>query len=180
VSVLVLAATPGNDQDNRERFTAIFEETHARVLAYALRRSDTRANAEDAVSETFLIAWRRLAAVPGEPLPWLLATARKVIANQHRSVKRRRAAAPTVDLDQVDPVDPTTPMAERITSRVALAEAFAALKQVDREVLTLIAWDGLDTQAAAVVMGCSASVFSLRLHRARTRLTKELERRESG
>jgi RNA polymerase sigma-70 factor (ECF subfamily) len=66
-------------------------------------------------------------------------------------------------------------MEERVTEKQAFAQAFAALRVRDREVLALIAWDGLDSGEAAQVMGCSPATFSLRLHRARRRLVKELE-----
>jgi len=62
--------------------------------------------------------------------------------------------------------------------RSAFVAAFTALPERDREVLTLIAWDGLRVSEAAAVMTCSSAVFSLRLHRARRRLLKEL--RQTG
>ncbi len=161
--------------DRARRFDAIFRTTHPRVLAYALRRSADRNSAEDVVSETFLVAWRRLDAVPNEPLPWLLGTARKVLANQRRSARRREAIGPRVDLDVVEPPDPATPMEERVIERQAFARAFTSLSVRDREVLALVAWDGLEAREAAQVMDCSAATFSLRLHRARRRLVKELE-----
>ena len=49
-------------------------------------RVNRRGLAEDAVAETFAVAWRRVDHLP-EPdvaLPWLLAIARRVLANQHR------------------------------------------------------------------------------------------------
>ena len=47
--------------------------------------------AQDAVSETFLVAWRRLADVPtgADTLPWLYGVARRVLANQRRGNQRR-------------------------------------------------------------------------------------------
>jgi RNA polymerase sigma-70 factor (ECF subfamily) len=171
-----ISASP-NDSRSR-RFEAIFRTTHSRVLAYALRRSADPATAEDVVSETFLVAWRRLDIVPNDPLPWLLGTARKVLANQRRSASRREAAVgPLVNLATVEPADPATPTEERIADDQAFAEAFARLGAEDQEVLLLIAWDGLAPREAAKVLGCSAATFSVRLYRARRRLLKELEAR---
>ncbi|HWJ41887.1 MAG TPA: sigma-70 family RNA polymerase sigma factor [Solirubrobacterales bacterium] len=157
------------------RFEAIFQATHSRVLAYVLRRSADRSLAEEVVSETFLVAWRRIEVVPEEPLPWLLGTARKVLANRRRSDRRREAVGPRVDLDMAELSDPATPMEERIADRHEFARAFTLLGARDREVLTLVAWDGLGPREAAQVMGCTAATFSLRLHRARRRLVKELK-----
>jgi RNA polymerase sigma-70 factor, ECF subfamily len=160
-------------EERARRFEAIFAAAHRRVLAYALRRAEDHASAEEVVSETFLIAWRRLETAPEEPLPWLLAIARRVLANQRRSAKRRRAATGS-DADSAELAHPAPASLERLAEREAFRTAFAALGERDREVLGLIAWDGLDVSEAATVMGCSAPAFSLRLHRARRRLLKEL------
>ena len=92
------------------------------------------------VSETFTVAWRRFDDVPegDAAMPWLLTTARKVLANHGRAA--------------------------------SLVHAFNALEERDREALALIAWDGLAPREAAMVAGCSAATFSVRLHRARKRL----------
>ena len=164
---------PGGDGDET-RFEALFSASYPRVLAYALRRSENREAAEEIVSETFLIAWRRLDAVPADPVPWLLGTARKVLANARRSARRRAPDGPLAPLDLVETPDPVTPFPDRVADRVAFAKAFAALSAGDREVLALVAWDGLAPREGAKVVGCTAAAFSLRLHRARRRLLKEL------
>ena len=53
----------------------------------------------------------------------------------------------------------------------SLVQAFNALEERDREALALVAWDGLAAREAAIVVGCSSATFSVRLHRARKRLT---------
>ena len=45
----------------------------------------------------------------------------------------------------------------------------------DREILTMTAWEGLTPKQIARVMGMSANVVRVRLHRARARLKQELE-----
>jgi RNA polymerase sigma factor (sigma-70 family) len=147
------------------------------VLGFAIRRSDDRATAEEAVSETFLVAWRRLDAVPDEPLPWLLGVARKVIANQRRAAGRRTPDGPLVPLEAVADPAPGAGIADLVADREAFAEAFAALGPADREALVLVNWDGLSPKEAATVLGCTPATFYLRLHRARRRLLKELEAR---
>ena len=149
----------------------MFDQHAGRVYAYAARRS-TPDVANDVVSETFLIAWRRLDAVPADPLPWLLNVTGKVLANRRRSDRRRddfiteraRAlrAAPTFD------------PADAVPTRLAVEQALDRLPPAVREALTLVAWDGLDVRAGAAAAGCSRATFSVRLHRARRRLMKEL------
>jgi RNA polymerase sigma-70 factor (ECF subfamily) len=50
------------------------------------------------------------------------------------------------------------------------------LSERDREVLLLIAWEGLDRARTAAALGCSSEAVSTRLHRARSRLAAALER----
>lgn len=160
--------------DPERRFEAIFASHHERVLSYALRRCDDRETAEEAAAETFLIAWRRFDALPSAPLPWLLQTARRVLANQRRSANRRAPDGPAVPIASLSQPDPAVAFADRIAERDAFTQGFLALSEADREVLTLVAWDGLRPREAAEVLGCTAAVFSLRLHRARRRLKKQL------
>lgn len=157
----------------RERFERCFRAHYADVLAFAIRRLGDRATAEDATSEVFAVAWRRRERLPDSPLPWLYAVALRVISNQYRSTRRRReldlrlmreagAGAPADDLaDSLDRLD-------------AFATAFAELSEPEREVLRLVAWEGLSTRDAAHAFGCSAGAFRVRLHRARRKLAKHL------
>lgn len=130
--------------------------------------------AEEIVAETFLIAWRRLEDLPAEPLPWLFGAARRVLANHRRYTERRNRNGAAVPLEYVELGDPATALPEQLAERQAFVTAFAAIRAEDREVLALIAWDGLSSREAAEVLGCSTAAFSLRLHRARRRLLKEM------
>jgi RNA polymerase sigma-70 factor (ECF subfamily) len=56
----------------------------------------------------------------------------------------------------------------------ALAEAFNALSERDREILRLVAWEGLSLDDAATVLGCSAVACRVRYHRAKSRLASRL------
>lgn len=152
----------------------MFSACYPRVLGYALRRTADRAAAEDAVSEVFLVAWRRLEVVPEDALPWLLGVARKVIANQRRAAGRRAPDGPLIPLDAVEDVAPGTAVADLVADRQAFATAFRALSAADRDVLALVSWDGLSASESATVLGCKPATFHLRLHRARKRLLKEL------
>jgi hypothetical protein len=44
-------------------------DIYGEVLAYALRRLRERGAAEDVAAQTFAVAWRRLDALPADPLP---------------------------------------------------------------------------------------------------------------
>lgn len=85
-------STPEDDDGRRSRLTALWDAHAVRVQAYALRHTDPD-TAQDVLSETFLVAWRRLDQVPEPALPWLLVTARHLVRNTHRAAGRRRSLA---------------------------------------------------------------------------------------
>ncbi|MFG2053729.1 RNA polymerase sigma factor [Micromonospora sp. NPDC048930] len=148
------------------RFTELYEAHHAPVYAYAVSRAG-RQLADDIVSETFLVAWRRLAEVPATPLPWLLGVARNVVRERYRDEVRQASLAAEMRA-WVD--EAGGDVADGVTERAAVLGALAQLGDADRELLTLVAWQGLSHRAAARVVGCSVATFAVRLHRARRRL----------
>lgn len=154
------------------RFNRLWVDYADRVLAYALRHTD-RDDAQEVVSETFLIAWRRLASVPGDPLPWLLVVARNTLANQRRSGYRR--AALSAELSRLTGLAAAPSAGDLVTERSEVLAALAALSPKEREALLLVAWDGLAPAAAAQVAGCTVSAFNVRLFRARRRLERPPE-----
>lgn len=161
---------PGDrSPSDAERFNALWDAYSHRVQAYAMRHTDAD-TASEVVSETFLIAWRRLADVPGEAMPWLLVVARNTIRNAHRSSYRARALR--AELARIAAVlPPVTPGAEETAlEREALLRALATLTPKEREAVLLTSWDGLTGAEAARVADCSVSAFQVRLHRARRRL----------
>src|SRR5438067_3740388 len=81
------------------RFHEIYER-HREDVAFYVRRRVAADSVEDLVAETFLVCWRKLDDVPREPLPWLYAVARKLLANHYRAAAPRdlpAAALPTDD-----------------------------------------------------------------------------------
>jgi RNA polymerase sigma factor (sigma-70 family) len=156
--------------DDTARFEALFREHYPAVLRFGLRRAPT-AVAEDVAAETFAAAWRSLGSVPADPLPWLLAVARRRLASQYRDSASQRAKA--AHSERVGPVA-ARDHAEGVRERQAIAAAFAALSDPDREVLRLIAWDGLSAADAAQVLGVSVLAFRARASRARRRLARGL------
>ncbi|GAB1644209.1 RNA polymerase sigma factor [Krasilnikovia sp. MM14-A1259] len=146
----------------------MWQQYAPRVMAYALRQVD-RAEAEDVVAETFLVAWRRFAEVPPSPLPWLLVVARNTIANLQRS--GRREAALQDRLQRAERLAEPAPAADAaVLHRADVLAALAALTDAEREALLLVAWDGLTPAEAARVVGCATATFHVRLFRARRRL----------
>lgn len=146
-----------------DEFDVLYREHAPAVLAYCLRRASPDV-AEEAVSETFAIAWRRGADTPDSQLAWLLGIARRVLANERGAVRRRRALSERIAVQPMPaPGSPDPP---------PILEALSRLPAADQEVLMLAAWEGLRSEEAALVLGCSPVAYRIRLHRARRRLTQ--------
>jgi RNA polymerase sigma-70 factor (ECF subfamily) len=160
---------------DRSAFEDVYRETYGRVLAFALRRT-ARSSADDVVAGTFLVAWRRRDDIVGDPLPWLLGIARRILANQLRTARRAEALALKAGAER-DGFD--EPFLEPDFWDTAVGVALGSLKQQDQDALTLIAWEELAPDEAARVVGCSGAAFRVRLHRARGRLARALVEAEA-
>jgi RNA polymerase sigma-70 factor (ECF subfamily) len=158
---------------DHDRLNDIYDSYSGVILAYALRRLGNVDDAVDVVAETFAVAWRRINDVPAgdQARPWLYGVARRVLANQRRSNVRRLRLEDKLKLAAQHSID--EPLSGGGLS-VETREALGRLSGRDREVLTLAAWDGLDTHEIAVALGCSPGAARVQLHRARRRFEKHL------
>ena len=155
------------ERERRQRFAALYHAHRVDIAAYCRWRTATPSDAEDAVAEVFLVAWRRLADVPSGDATrgWLYATARRVIANQRRSGARLERLRERIarEASTWPPVPAMGPEA------AAVHDALARLAELDREVLLLTEWEGLTTDEIASVLECLPVTVRGRLHRARHR-----------
>lgn len=160
-----------------QRFGRLYREHGREILGYALRRCTDPEDAADAVAETFLAAWRRLAEVPpgAEGRLWLYGTARFVLANQRRGERRRNRLTEQLraELRRQLPV-------EAPADSTGIVEALKTLEEPDRELLMLVGWEELTPAQAAKVLGVTPLAARSRLHRARRRLRARLEEIEGG
>ena len=160
------------ESERTRRFDGLFAAHCADVVAYCTWRSASASDAQDAAAEVFLIAWRRLDDVPhGDAARvWLYATARRVVANQRRSMRRRLALQERLSGEASAVAAPAT------GGEAALVhEALLRLGRQDREILLLAEWEGLSPAQIAAVMGCLAVTARGRLHRARRRFRAAYE-----
>lgn len=159
------------DGARRRRFEATYRELYAPICGYVLRRVREPEDAAEVVAETFATLWRRFDACPhgDEVRPWLFGVARRVIANQRRGERRRTALGQRLAAN-VGPGRALPP--DEAPSE--LARAFASLSESDRELLSLVAWEGLTRDELAVALGTNRAAVRLRLHRARRRLRDAL------
>ncbi len=149
---------------------ALYEGHVDAVMSYSLRHL-APASAEDAVSDTFLVAWRKLDEVPPEPRGWLIVTARNTIRNRYRT--QATAVALETRLQQITQLaaDPADVTAER---RADLLAALGCLSDDEHEAILLVSWDGLTGAEASRALGCSHGALRVRVHRARQKMAAAL------
>ena len=152
-----------------ERFETVAREVIEPVRRFLARRSDPD-TADDVLSETLLVLWRRLDDVPEHALPWAYGVARGCLQNAQRS--RRRQDRVTAKLTS-QPVDPP-----RGDPDPRLAEAMDRLPDRDRELLRLWAWEQLTPAEIAAVLDTTSNAISIRLHRAKGKLVEQLRKSE--
>jgi RNA polymerase sigma-70 factor (ECF subfamily) len=158
-----------------EAFETLVRSHQRSVLNYCARRA-SRADAWDAASEVFLVAWRRFDDLPAESevRAWLLGVAYKVLSNQRRSAARRiRLFERVASIETTTAVLAGEPFIDSPVDGTVL-DALARLKPTDREVLQLTLWESLSREEIAQVLGVSTDAVHKRYSRAKKRLGDEL------
>ncbi len=161
----LIAASVGDP----EQFAVLFDRHAAAVHRYLGRRVGELA--DDLLSETFLVAFRRRADYRSEHLevrPWLVGIATNLVHGAARAERRRyralaRAAAEPGDHHD----DGREDRLDAEALRGPLAAALAGLEERDRDVLLLVAWGDLSYEEVAAVLDVPVGTVRSRLHRAR-------------
>lgn len=161
--------------DRRARFEEVYNSYSGLILAYAVRRTSDVQDAADVVAETFTVAWRRLEDIPpgDQARPWLYGVARRILANHHRGIRRRQSLYEQL-ITAVAASFVNAAAEVGGPDRERIAEALGKLDDSDRELLTLVGWDGLSHDDIAAILGCSNATVRVRLHRARKRFARHL------
>lgn len=157
-------------------FAEVFER-HARVIgAFAARRVGSHA-AEDVLSETMLVAFRRrhdFDATWESAKPWLLGIASRVI-KKHRADEARQwrsfeASVSRGDHTSDGAIEAAGERADASSAVRALAPRIAALAARDRETLLLYAWGDLTYEEISMALGVPVGTVRSRLNRVRRKL----------
>ncbi|WP_326726106.1 sigma-70 family RNA polymerase sigma factor [Streptomyces sp. NBC_00243] len=183
------------EEETRRKQQARFERLAHVVVEplhrYLLRRAGADM-AEDVLSETMLVLWRRIDDVPGpgtgsdpdpepnadpdpspdEVLPWCYGVARGCLANARRADGRRLRLVERLIRTQQRP--PTG-----AADHSDLHAALGALGALDREVVQLWAWEELAPRQIAEATGMTSNAVSIRLHRAKKKLAAQLGRKDA-
>lgn len=138
------------------------------VLAYLARRVEPREDAADIYQQVLTITWRKLRVVPADDhqaFAWMLGVARRCLANHRRAGTRRRSLADRLRDDlRLAVSEPDA------AARARADELLSTLSDDDRELVTLVHWEGLTLAAAAGVLGISATAARKRMERIRRAL----------
>ena len=164
---------------DRLAFDRLVDRHGGALFRFATRHCRTERDAEDAVQDGLLAAWRRAATFRGEASArvWLF----QVILHACRRRARRRAGEPTVHeaVEEAEALPGPAPSPEALVESrqtgAALAAALAAMPEEGREVLLMRDVEGLSGEEAAAVLGVGLAAMKSRLHRARLDLKERVE-----
>jgi RNA polymerase sigma-70 factor (ECF subfamily) len=164
-------AQPAAATGDAAAFADVYRTLAPQVRGYA-RRQVPDGLAEDVVSETFLVVWRRWDQIPTDLehlRPWVFGVARHKILHvreQHGRAARSLARVAAMEPTRPGSSDPADELAAADQARRLLAQ----LPPAEGEAMALTVWAGLSPSEAAEVLGCSLTALTSRLSRARARL----------
>jgi RNA polymerase sigma factor (sigma-70 family) len=165
-SELVALAAAGD----AEAFARLVEACRERTWAVCFRITGNAADAEDALQDALVAAWRNLHSFRGHARfsTWLY----RIASNAALAVVRRRRDIPDDGL--VFSSDETTSFAQSIVDADAVQAALGKLPPTFRAALVLREWGGLSYQEIGDWQGVGVQTVKSRLNRARNALAELL------
>lgn len=185
-------AAPGGDGDtrlgramagDRKAFEALLIEARPRALAVAIKVLRNPDDAEDAVQDAFLKAWRNLARFEGRAsfTTWI----HRIVMNTSLDILRRQAARPGSVADESSEGEPHDPVEainretpERVVLRIEVRDlvhgALAVLSPAHRQAISLRELEEHSYEEIAEIAACPIGTVMSRLHHARRKLEAEL------
>jgi RNA polymerase sigma-70 factor (ECF subfamily) len=164
-----------------EIFEAFYREHVEAVQGFVARRVGDRERAADLTAEIFLAAIgaaHRYRTGRGSPKAWLYGIAQNVVAIDRRRAGREQVRDQRLRgsalLDEGDAAEIEARI-DAVGAQRRLYEAMERLSESERAVLELVAIDELSLTEAAAAAGIRPVTARVRLHRARRKLSAELE-----
>lgn len=167
----IVRAVLGGDT---EAFGVLVDRYQERCLRLALHMVGSREDAEDAVQESFLRAYRYLGGYREREkfAAWLY----RILVNQCRTTlaRRQRRELPMAEWEWNTEADVDASSAEQGALRHELARALDALTADQREAVVLRYADDLTYDEMSTVTGAGVSALKMRVQRACARLRELL------
>jgi RNA polymerase sigma factor (sigma-70 family) len=160
-----------------ELFEVIFRRHHRRIWAY-LARSSGREGADELAGDVFVAAFSqrdRYDPDRGSAISWLYGIATNVARNRFRQQERASRALARVAgraTPAGSPFDDTDAALDGVQALRQVQAALDSLPDHDREVIVLVAWEGLTYAEIADALGMELGTVRSRLSRARHRLRR--------
>jgi len=153
----------------------LYERYAGQIYGYCLHKLGSREEAEDAVQNTFLNAFRglRRGVVPQAESAWLFKIAENVCLSRHRSSFRRGRVETPSDLQAIQDFTPSPE--RRSDDLIGLEEALARMPEAQRRAILLREWQGLSYREISVEMELSQAAVETLIFRARRTLAQGLE-----
>lgn len=168
--IFLLAAL--ESEEDRQKFTAIYEQYHTQLEDVAMSILKNQTDAEDAVQNAFMQVIRhfeKISEIPCKELPfWLIS----IVKNESLMILRKRSRiVPLPDIESL--VD----TAKAVTQYSELVELLRQLPDTYRAVLEMKILFGYSDQDIAKGLGISETAVSTRASRGRA-LLREIAERE--
>ena len=165
-----------------DAWTRLYHESFDAIYRHLGYLTGDPSLAEDLTQEVFARAYVSLDRFDGRStiVTWLYGIARKVLYKHWRRLGRRRRTPPPGIADPIgrggiDDADPERLFVQQRRA-AALQAAMETLPPHYREAFVLVALRELPTAEVAALLGISRSNVSVRVHRARARIHRELAR----
>jgi RNA polymerase sigma-70 factor (ECF subfamily) len=172
---LAAALVRSQREADADAFAEVVVGLSAPLHSYLARRAG--ADADDLLAEVWLHAFaarRTFDPGRGSARVWSFGIARHVLLAHWRRLATATRGLPLVE----ETTDPWPEVDDRLAAAdvaLILRDALAELPAVERELLLLVAWDGLTPTEAAAVAGIPAPTARTRLFRARQRIRDRLD-----
>lgn len=167
-----LAALESDDE--RELFTAIYEQNHSRMEHIAIQILNNQSDAEDAVQNAFMQVIRHFDKVHSIPCNNLVFWLISIVKNEAYMILRKQKR--TVPIEDLEDWTAFSKRAEDVTDYVALVELFAELPDTYRQVLEMKIVLGYTDVEISEHLGITKTAVSTRVSRGRQLLREILDR----
>jgi RNA polymerase sigma-70 factor (ECF subfamily) len=161
-----------------EAFALLVDRHHATMARFAFHLLGSEAEAEEAVQDSFVRAYRSLSSYKEQERfrAWIL----RILVNRCRTRLVRDKRREEVAAAWLREADPPFEPSERLAMRDELAVALAQLPEEQREAVVLRYADELGYDEIASITGAGISALKMRVKRGCERLRAILEASRAG